>query len=203
MARQIAGVSFLYAHFRSWDFGRCKGVNYRMWLTALTLIPMCVELANGQVPGSESSRRPAFTMSIKSQQTAVDPGSEVIIDVDLINVSSQEIQIIRVGSGPPQYTFEVLDRDGKAAPLTPLGEAMASGKNCWRGRNGEMRCFAGGSVSSNRLSPGGKLHDLFCLSAYVDLSQPSQYTVRLERTDPYTHLRVESNTISLTVARRK
>jgi hypothetical protein len=167
----------------------------------LALIWTCAALANAQVPVSEQGQRPAFTMSITPEQSKVSPGAEVTIAVDLINVSSREIQILRVGSGPPQYTFRVLDRDGKPAPLTPAGEALASGKNCWKARNGEMRCLAGSNISLNRVAPGEKLHDVFVLSYYVDLSQPNQYTVRLERADPYTKLLVESNTIAITVAK--
>jgi hypothetical protein len=175
-----------------------------MLRTALALILMCGELTNGQVSASEQAKRPSFTMSITLKQSRVDPGSEVMIDVDLINVSSKEIEILRVGSGPPQYAFKVLDRDGKAAPLTAAGEAMVSGKMCWKVGNGEMRCLAGGSnISRNRVAPGGRLHDLFGLSYYVDLSRPNQYTVRLERADPYTKLLVESNTITLTVAKQE
>jgi hypothetical protein len=53
-----------------------------------------------------------------------------------------------------------------------------------------------------RVDPGGTLHDVFVVSSFVDLSQPDQYTIRLERTDPYTELLVESNTLTLTVAKQ-
>lgn len=143
-------------------------------------------------------------MSIALKQTTVDPGAEVIINVEMTNLSSKEIQILRVGSGPPQYAFKVFDQNGKAAPLTPLGEAMVNGRACYTGRSGETRCISGGSsVSQNRIAPGDKWLDAFPLSYYVDFRQPGQYTVRLERRDPYTKLLVESNRVSLTIAKRE
>lgn len=140
-------------------------------------------------------------MSISLKQSTVPPGSEVALDIELTNISSQEIQLIHV-SDPPLYAFRVLDRNGKEGRLTPVGEAIVSGKNCYKGKNGETRCFVG-SAFSHGVAPGGKLHDVFDLSSYVDLSRPNQYSVRLERTDPYTKLLVWSNTITLTVAGRE
>lgn len=78
-----------------------------------------------------------------------------------------------------------------------------NGRNCYKGKKGETRCFLGGSTFTYRVPPGGTLHDILVLSAYVDLSQPNQYTVRLERTDPYTKLLVPSNTITLSVVNKQ
>jgi hypothetical protein len=178
------------------------GVYSRMLCTALALISMCVELTNGQVAASEKDQRPVFTMSIGLKQSTVRPGSEVAIDVDLTNTSRKEIKILRVATGPPPYAFDVFDRNGKAASLTPLGEAVVSGKTCFKGKNGETRCLVGSGISSPRIAPGGTLHDVFVLSYYVDLTQPNQYTVRLKRTDPYTELVVDSNTLTITVAKQ-
>ncbi|MGC4054128.1 MAG: hypothetical protein QM757_34010 [Paludibaculum sp.] len=125
-----------------------------------------------------------------------------MVDVEMTNTSSREIELISV-SGPPLYVFTVLDRNGRAAPLTSLGEAVVSGKACYKGKSGETRCFLGGSTFGHPVVPGANLHDVFALSSCVDLSQPNQYSVRLERPDPYTKLTVRSNTITLTVADRK
>jgi hypothetical protein len=142
-------------------------------------------------------------MSIALQQKTLGPGTEVIIDVELTNVSKKEIQILRVGSGPPQYAFKVLDQNGKAAPLTPLGEAMVNGRPYYTASNGETRCITGSNISQNRIAPDDKWRDAFALSYYVDFRQPGQYTVRLERSDPYTKLVVESNSVNLTIAKRE
>jgi hypothetical protein len=173
-----------------------------MLSAALAMISIWGASWVGQESLSENRQRPAFTIRISRTQSTAAPGSEVAIDVELTNVADKEIQIVRV-SGPPIYTFEAVDQNGKAAPLTPVGEAIASGRNCWKGKKGEMRCFAGGSAFVQRVAPGGKAHDEFVLSAYADLSAPNQYTVSLERIDPYTNLIVKSNAISVTVAKPK
>jgi hypothetical protein len=169
-----------------------------MLCTALALISMCAQFANGQVTASGREQRPVFTMSISLKQTTVRPGSEVRIDIDLKNTSAREIQIWLARSGPPLYTFKVLDRTGKAAPLTPQWRAILSGK----GEHGQPARIMTGSGWFARVDPGGTLHDVFVISSFVDLSQPDQYTIRLERTDPYTELLVESNTLTLTVAKQ-
>jgi hypothetical protein len=156
---------------------------------------------DGQATESDQSKRPCFTMSIASKENTVRPEDEVIIDVEITNVSSKEIQILRVGSGPPQYAFKVFDQNGKPAPLTPLGEAMVKGRSCYTGRNGETRCITGSSISQNRIAPGKKWPDAFPVSYYVDFGQPGQYTIRLERTDPYTKLLVVSNSVTVTVVK--
>ena len=142
-------------------------------------------------------------MSIRLNQSTINPGAEVILEIDLTNTSGKDIRIVRLRYGPPLYGFKVFDRDGRAAPLTPRGEAVVNGKSCWKGKNGETRCVMGGSASDQLVAPGGTAHDAFCLSDYVDLSQPNEYSVQLQRRDPYTKLLVDSNTISLTVGRRE
>lgn len=142
-------------------------------------------------------------MSISLEQKPFDPGTEVIIDVELTNASKKEIQILRVGSGPPRYAFKVLDQNGKAVPLTPLGEAMVNGRACYTASNGRTRCITGSNILRNRTASGDKWRDAFPLSYYVDFRQPGQYTVRLERTDPYTKLLVQSNSVNFTIAKRE
>jgi hypothetical protein len=174
-----------------------------MLCVAAALIIACLGSVEGQALEIDGIKRPSFTINIGLRQSTVGPGAEIRISVELTNVSRKEIQVLRVGSGPPQYTFKVLDQFGKAAPLTPLGEAMVNGRLCYKARDGETRCIVGSSISQNRIAPGDKWTDEFLLSQYVDLSEPGQYAVRLERTDPHTKLLVESNSVSLTVAKRK
>jgi Gram-negative bacterial TonB protein C-terminal len=154
--------------------------------------------ASADLPTTRQTARPSFAMTIGLKANTVKPGSEVSIDVELRDVSGKEIQLVRVRTGPPLYSFKVLDQNGRPAPLTPLGEAIASGKNCYQGKNGEMRCLVG-SASFDAVAPGKRLPDVFRLSDYVDLNQPSRYTVRLQRTDPYSKLQVNSNTIVIIV----
>lgn len=174
-----------------------------MLYAAVALILACLGAPEGQTLEFEEIKRPSLTMSIALRQNTVDPGAEIILNVELTNVSSKEVQVLRVGSGPPQYAFKVLDQNGKAAPLTPLGTAMVNGRLCYRARSGETRCIIGSSISENHIAPGEKWPDAFPLSEYVDLGQPGQYTIRLERTDPHTKRLVESNSVTLTVAERR
>jgi hypothetical protein len=175
-----------------------------MLRVAIAVILTCAGPIDGQTTESDQIKQPFFTMSIASKENTVRPGDEVIIGVEITNVSAKEIQILSVGSGPPQYGFKVFDHNGKPAPLTPLGEAMVNGRSCYTARNGETRCIPGGSnISQNRIAPGKKWPDAFPLSYYVDFGQPGQYTIRLERSDPYTKLLVLSNSVTITVAKRE
>ena len=85
-----------------------------------------------------------------------------------------------MGSGPPQYSFKVIDKDGKPAPLTPFRGSDGERRELLQGKNGETRCIPGGSnVHQVRIAPGGKWHDVFPIYFYVDFTRPGKYAVRL------------------------
>ncbi len=167
---------------------------------AIGLASICaVALASGQISAGKNRGRPTFTMSISLTRTVFAPGSEIIVDVELTNISSKEIEVVRVNIGPTLYKFKVIDGSGNAAPLTPLGDAIFNGKACYKAKNGETRCFAGNTTYA-RIASGRRVYEGFDLALYFDLAHPSRYTVRLERTDPNANRTVASNTVAFTVA---
>jgi hypothetical protein len=170
-----------------------------MVYTALALIFMYNECAAAQAPTPPEGPQPVFTMSISVKQATVKSGSETTIDIAITNVSGKEIQVWRARSGPPPYTFLVTDRKGKAAPLTPMGEAIRNGTFVFKGKNGETRYMGGGSGSFAPVAGGATVGDALVITDFVDLSRPGRYTIRLRREDPYTKVSVESNSIVLTV----
>ncbi|MGA2148618.1 MAG: hypothetical protein ABSH49_27055 [Bryobacteraceae bacterium] len=174
-----------------------------MLFTGLALVSMYVGFATAQATTSALGQQPTFAMSIRLKESTARAGSEIIVDIDLTNKSSKEIRFYLPANGPFLYTFKVFDRNGKPAPLTPIGQAIASGTGVYKGKKGETRLIFGGSTFSAVVAPGGTLHEVVVLSDYVDLSQPNQYTIRLERTDPYTKLVVASNATTLTVTKQE
>ncbi len=62
-----------------------------------------------------------------------------------------------------------------------------------------QRIIPGGSGTFVMIAPGQAAKDVVVLSQQVDLSQPGEYKVRLERVDPATKIPVKSNTVTLTV----
>jgi hypothetical protein len=177
-----------------------------MLRTAFAWIALYAGCMTGQTTTSAQKQQPTFAMSISLKESTAKAGSEVILAIDLTNTSGKEVRFMLPASGPFLYTFKVFGPNGRPAPLTSIGHAFASGGGEYKGKNGETRIIAGGSlfskvVAPGVVAPGGTLHDDVVLSDYVDLSQPNEYTIRLERTDPYTKLVVNSNTTTLTVTK--
>ena len=140
-------------------------------------------------------------MTIRLNESTVTVDAEVIAETDLTNTSGNDVQCFLPVAGPFLYAFKVFGPNGKSAPLTSLGQAVAWGGGYIKGKKGEMRIIPGVSVFLAVVAPGGTLHDQVVLSDYVDLSQPNEYTIHLERTDPYTKLVVNSNSTTLTVTK--
>jgi hypothetical protein len=136
-------------------------------------------------------------------QLTVKSGSETTIYIAITNVSGKEIQLWRARRGPSPYTFLVTDGKGKAALLTPMGEAIRNGTLVFKDKNGETRYMSGGSGSFVPVAAGATLGDTLVISDFVDLSQPGRYTIHLRRDDPYTEVSVESNTTILTVTQQE
>jgi hypothetical protein len=170
-----------------------------MLANAIVLLCICAGLSTAQ--STSTAKRPTFAMSIRLKEKVTKPGSTITLDIDLTNTSDNEIVFFLPASAPLLYKWNVMTREGSPAQLTPVGNALAHGAFVFKGKNGEARLIGGGSVFSARVQPGKTLQDSIELSTYVDFSQPDEYKIRLQRTDQYTNIIVESNTVSLTVAR--
>jgi hypothetical protein len=168
-------------------------------MLAAALVVLSLFAGLDQSPSS--AKQPTFAMSIRLKQSVAKPGSTVTVDIDLTNTSDNEIVFFLPASAPLLYKWNVTTTEGTPAPLTPIGNALAHGTFAFKGKNGETRIIAGGSVFSARVEPGKTFRDTIEISNYVDLSRPDDYQIRLQRTDQYTNIPVESNTVTLTVAR--
>jgi hypothetical protein len=139
-------------------------------------------------------------MAVDLKPATVKPGAEVLLDIRLTNISDEPISLWSARRGPPVYAVEVLDREGKPAPLTPVGRAFRRGEMGYRDATGRLRLIAGGSGHFVHIAPGESGKDFFLVSAIVDLRAPGAYRIRLERVDPVTKVCVRSNTVTLNVA---
>jgi hypothetical protein len=155
--------------------------------------------AVGQEPPPDG-REASFTMSISLAEKTVKPGSEVWGIVDLTNTSAERLWLWRPRTGAPVYTVEVVDRAGKAVPMTAMGRALRKGDRTYASeKGGPMRSLGANTGSSVGIEPGDTVKDAIAIQQQVDLSQPGEYTIRLERVDPATKVAVKSNTVTLKV----
>jgi hypothetical protein len=143
--------------------------------------------------------KPSFAMSISLKDGTVKRGSEISVAVDLTNTSGTEIQLWRARSGPPPYKVQVFDHTGKAAVLTPTGNAFRKGEASVQEKGKVVRVFPG-TGSFVRIAPGETTKDLVPIENQFDLSEPGTYNVQLERVDPVTKLLVKSKVVTLIVA---
>lgn len=67
----------------------------------VTLICLGILTLQGAFPAEAA--RATFTMTIATGQNIINPGSEVALDVDLVNVSDEPIELTRVRSGGSLY----------------------------------------------------------------------------------------------------
>lgn len=167
-------------------------------LVLLVLLGSVCLLAQEAVVGGS---RASFQMAVELRSSTVKPGAEVWLDIRLTNVSDELISLWSVRRGPPVYAADVLDREGKPAPLTEVGLAFRRGDMVVRREaDGRVRMIVGGSGRSVVIAPGESGKDFFLVSEIVDLRAPGTYWIRLERVDPATKVTVRSNTVTLNVA---
>ena len=161
---------------------------------------ICVALAGAQT--ASPAKEPTFAVSIRLRENPVKPGGAVIVDIDLKNTSRQQIQFFLPTLAPLLYKLKVTAVDEQPIPLTPIGTAVVNRTFTYKGKDGEIHILGCGSVLSSSIAPGEVLHDAIVLSDFFDFGQPKQYTIRLQRANPYTSLVVDSNTATLTAAAR-
>jgi len=127
----------------------------------------------------------------------------VSMKLTLTNISGQDLLIMssRTAWGLEfHYTFSVRDAQGNVParrPMPPLAvvkpDATASGKF-------ELILPRSGDFGMS-LKPGASDHEQFDLGESFDLTKPGKYTVQLKRKDVKTGVEVESNTVTVTVAK--
>lgn len=168
----------------------------RSRLIALVLVLSCFEPSIGQ-PFPADSEKATFIMRIRLVQNSVKPGAEVQVVVDITNTSDSPIHLVRAKSTRAPYNVRALDSAGKAAPLT-VQERMFRGEAVAQDKGKPMRIRVGSGYVMT-IAPGETAKDTIIIHDQVDLSQPGEYTIQLERVDPKTKIPVKSNTVTLTV----
>ena len=126
-----------------------------------------------------------FSLTLSGPQEAVKVGQPVPMKITLTNISGRELLII--GSRHPRgaeddFQLCVRDAQGNLAAMKPREPSQGS--------------QAGGSWA-----PGQSFTDKFDLGESFDLTKPGKYTVQLKRKDVKTGVEVESNTVTVTVAK--
>lgn len=158
---------------------------HRCRLLALALALGCAEYVVGQTPPGD--QRASFTMRAAMPHGTVRPGAEVWVVISLWHARS----------GRAPYTVHVLDQAAKPVPLRAL-ERVFRGEAAPQEKGKPMRIRTGSGYSM-KIAPGETAKDEIVIQDQVDLSQPGEYTIQLERVDPATKVLVKSNKVTLTV----
>lgn len=147
--------------------------------------------AQAQQPANTA---PRISIAIKTSQTVVKTGSDVVVQVEMKNISQVDVPDgAPLADGPTtSFQWEVRDSSGKQVAMTDYGLRA----NHLDSPNGVPRVWAG-SFFSAPLAPGKVITQTLALTKEYDLSKPGKYTVQASRGDGQT--RVKSNIITLTV----
>lgn len=168
----------------------------RTGLVVLALMLGCADRLVGQPPPA-GSQVATFTMSIHLVQNTVKPGAEVQVIVELTNISDAPIHLVHAKSARAPYNVRAIDGSGKSVPLTDEERALR-GEAVAQEKRKPMRIRIGGGYVRT-IGAGETAKDPIIIQDQVDLNQPGEYTIQLERVDPVTKIIVKSNTVTLTV----
>ena len=157
----------------------------------------CAGLATGQTPVPAQTEKPGLNMTISLKQKTVKPGAEVIVSIDVVNISDKTL-MVRRNRPPSPYTVQIVDGAGKEFALTDLGRVLVGG-GMTTDAKGNRRMVLG-DFREGGLAAGKTLHEEVEVSRIYDLSQPGEYTIRFQRTDPATRLTISSNTVTLIIS---
>jgi len=153
-------------------------------------------------PAAANNQKPSFTISIGLAEKTVKIGSEVWVIVDLANTSSEKIRLWHPRTGAPVYTVDVVNHGGKAVPMTALGRAVRKRDQTYAPeKGGPARTLGANTGSSVTIEPGETVKEKVTVQDQVDLSEPGEYQIRLERVDPMTKIPVRSNAVTLIVVK--
>jgi hypothetical protein len=155
-----------------------------------------------QAPAASAAGHPDFTLKIRAKQAEAKVGSEIWIEIETTNTSSESF-MIQAGNPPfwAEYRYKTYVRDekGDLAPETKLGRIIRTGKDdehpngtvIWAGSGGVFRELRPGETAEK---------DEIILNRLYDLRKPGKYSVQVTagpKDDPTKIAR--SNTITVTV----
>ena len=153
-----------------------------------------VVFAQQQQPANPPKNpKPAFTLTISTEQGTVAPGSKVIATVRLTNQSDRPLNFPWSGFGgpDPSYRVEVRNGQGQLAPYTEdYGKRLR--------REPPYDHIIGRSVGYT-VEKGATATEEIEVTKQYDFSTPGKYTIRVFHPDRDADINVQSNAITLTV----
>ncbi|MBI2682463.1 MAG: hypothetical protein HYX26_04475 [Acidobacteriales bacterium] len=140
---------------------------------------------------SQQAQSP-LSITISTPRDVLRAGSEIRLDITLVNTSDHGVHIARSTGGPElDYEIEICDLGGKPSVETSYGRKI-------HGKESERMPRAGSFVSGT-LQPGKEFQQQVILNKMYDLSQPGKYVIQVRRFDPTTKAHLKSNKIIVTL----
>ena len=167
--------------------------------TILTLVLLTMPFLGSRISAAQAAHpapaEPRISITIKISRSGVKVGSNVDVEVEMKNISSEGVGFVPAGTmsfSSTSFRWDIRDSGGKPVPMTEWGLKA----NCLDSPGGVPRICAGSSFS-DILDPGKSFTQKLALSKEYDLSKPSKYTIQALHSDGKAD--VQSNFISLTV----
>lgn len=166
--------------------------------TAFALMPLivCASAAGAQNP---------LSLSIQAENSVVNIGAELKVDIVLKNVSGRTITLDRADGTSDRaevdYEIEMTDPSGRRAARTGYGASFTPDFRTSVQPDGSLHYPAGGSMDFFSLDAGDELRESASLDKIFTISNPGVYLVRASRKEGTgtNAVDVVSNTISVTV----
>lgn len=158
--------------------------------------------ASGQAAAPVEAGKPEFAIAISAPRTTVKSRSDVVVSIEVTNISGSATKLVGARSAVLEYAIDVRDSDGKPAPLTRRGAATVNHRFAAGDRAGR-RFIGPGGVTDSMVPPGGVVKEELTVSDFFDLSRPGTYTIQVQRPDfrsqPPGDRMLKSNVITLAV----
>ena len=172
----------------------------KMLLTFVTLTMASLVSGNSIAQVAQPApAEPKISIAIKTAQSAVKVGSDVEVEAEMRNISTEDVGF-GGAMGPPggttSFRWEIRDSEGKAVPMTEYGIKANHVDTPQGPAPGVPHIWAGSSFGAS-LGPGKSVVQKLALSKEYNLSKAGKYTIRALRSDG--QIDVKSNTVTLTL----
>jgi len=150
-----------------------------------------------QVGTATPAVKPAYSLTVRAAQSEVQVGKPINVDITLTNISEKALSIAfeRGGHNEFIYLIVVADQQGVEAPYTPYFRAVMGRRR----EPGDPDTDTGFSTRLLTVQPSKSVTTQTDITLLYRLEAPGTYTVRVERFDKSSGIRVKSNTVDLTV----
>jgi hypothetical protein len=163
---------------------------------AMLLVAGGQMLLQAQKMSSILPDRPAFSLTVRATQSEAKVGEPIIVDITLTNTSDKSlgVPIEKRGYSEFTYDFYASEATGAEAPSTPYLRAL---RNERQPTDPDIEIAYSTKVWI--VQPGKSVTTHMDIARLYNIDVPGTYTVRAERLDKSTGIRVESNTVSVTI----